>query len=169
MAWQATQPYHQQLEHRNFPQPYYHSDNICGSSFHGLATSVDQQLQLLDINTALSQVKSCIDARVNEMRKRQFPDPKHNYAIEILIRFYQKLQIINNNFYTYANYLHLALVRYNDSSNEFIININNMLIGGKNKTKRKKNNKNKRTKRTKRTKLRFRYIKNKTIKRKKLT
>jgi hypothetical protein len=168
MAWQATQPYHQQLEHRNFPQPYYHSDNICGSSFHGLATSVEQQLQRRDINTALSQVKSCIDARLNEMRKRQFPDTAHNYAIEILNRFYQKLQNINHNFYTFANYLHLALVRYNDANHEFIININNQLIGGKNKTKRKQSKRRKKSKRTKRTNLRFRYIKNKTLKKKKL-
>ena len=162
MAWQSNQQFHQKLETRNTHQPYYHTDNVCGSSFHGLAYTVEQQLQRSDVNTAMNQVKSCIEARQREMRNRQFPDPGHNTAIQILIAFYQKLQIINNNFYNYANYLHLTLVRYNDYNREFIITISNMTIGGKNKIKRRQSKKNKKTK------LRFIYKKNKTLKKKKL-
>jgi hypothetical protein len=110
----------------------------------------------------MNQVKSCIEARQREMRNRQFPDPAHNSAIQILVAFYQKLQIINNNFYNYANYLHLALVRYNDYNREFIITISNMTVGGKNKINRRQSKKNKKTK------LRFKYKKNKTLKRKNL-
>ena len=162
MAWQSNQQFHQKLETRNIPQPYYHTDDICGSSFHGLATSVEQQIQRGYVNDAMTQVKNCIEARQGEMQKRSFPDPAHNAAIQILINFYQKLQIIKNNYGHFANLLHLTLVRYNDYNREFIITISNMTIGGKNKIKRRQSKKNKKTK------LRFRYKKNKTLKKKKV-
>jgi hypothetical protein len=161
MAWQGKKLFHQRLESRDTYQPSYHADHICGSSFHGLAYTVQEQLQRRDVNSAMSQVKSCIEQRQQQMRNRQFPDPEHNGAIQILIAFYQKLQIININFYNYANYLHLALVRYNDSNHEFKITVNNMTVGGKNKIKRRQT-------KNKKTKLRFRYKKNKTLKKKKL-
>lgn len=172
MAWQGKLPFHHQLETRYTPQPNYHTDSVCGSSFHGLAYSVENQIQKGYVNDAMTQVKTCIEARQAEMQKRSYPDPAHNAAIEILINFYHKLQIIRDNYGYFAGLLHTTLVRYNDNNRVFMITISNMTIGGKNKIKRKQTKKTKQTKKnkqTKKTKLRFRYKKNKTLKKNKLT
>jgi acid stress-induced BolA-like protein IbaG/YrbA len=158
MVGQTKKSYIEKLEgFGSRGQPYYHVDDICGSSFHGLATTVEQQIQRGYVNDAMAQVDKCI-------RERQLTayDNSHFFAIQILSRFYQKLQIIANNYVNFYGLLHTTLVRYNDTNHEFKITINDKTVGGKNKIKRRQ------TKKNKKTKLRFRYKKNKTLKKKKL-
>jgi len=156
MVGQTKKSYIEKLESSSW-QPYYHTDDICGSSFHGLATTVEQQIQRGYLNDAMAQVEKCI-----REREKTTYDDSHFFAIQILIRFYQKLQIIANNYVKFYGLIHTTLVRYNDTNHEFKITINDTTVGGKNKIKRRQ------TKKIKKTKLRFSYKKNKTLKKKKL-
>jgi len=140
MAYIGKQPYDlrlTQMEH----QPEYHALDICGSSFHGLATTVEHQLKNREFIKAEDQVNKCIKARQNEMLKRKNPDPAHNNAIQILRSFLYKIHNLMLQPKEWVN-LPYTLVRYNDRTG-FKITINDKVFGGKkriHKTKSKKNN-----------------------------
>jgi len=141
MAYIGKQPYDlrlTQMEH----QSQYHDLDICGSSFHGLATTVENQLKNGDFHKAQDQVNRCIKARQNEMIKRKNPDPAHNIAIQTLRSFLHKINNLMSQLKDQWGNLPNTLVRYNDRTG-FKITINDKVFGGKkriHKTKSKKNN-----------------------------
>ena len=136
MSYFGKLPYHQRLEHVEH-QSWYHNLNICGSSFHGLATTLEEYAKRDDLGLGLKQIDNCINARLDEMRKRQNPDPAHNSAINVLRDLKRKYLSINENHYYYASSLPTTIIRYDDKSNQFIININGKIIrGGKRRFKK---------------------------------
>ena len=75
-------------------QSHYHTNEVCGSLFQGLATTIQQNIQnnkLEGLNNSINQVKKCIEARQYEVRKRSNPDPQHNHAIVVLLDLLKKL------------------------------------------------------------------------------
>ena len=142
MAFIGKKPYDIRLANM-ISQPYYHSDDICGSSFHGLATTVEQKLKNYDFYGARDQVVRCINARQEEMRKRDNPDPAHNHAIQMMIVLLKKIDKLINNITDYSSQLPATLVRYNEGRG-YKITINNRIFGGK--TKKYKNTRRKNTK-----------------------
>lgn len=148
MAFIGKKPYDIRLAHM-ISQPYYHSDDICGSSFHGLATTVEQKLKNYDFYGARDQVVRCINARQKEMRKRDNPDPAHNYAIQTMIVLLKKIDKLINNITDFSSQLPATLVRYNEGKG-YTITINNRIFGGK--TKKYKTTRRKKT-RTRKRKL----------------
>lgn len=136
MAFIGNQPYDIRLGSM-ISQPYYHADDICGSSLHGLATTVEQQLKNYDFYAARDQIVRCIDARQAEMRKRSYPDPAHNNVIQTLIAFLKKIDNLIGNVKTFWSQLPATLVRYNEQKG-FTITIRNRVFGGKRATKRRK-------------------------------
>ena len=136
MSYLGKLPYHKRLEHIEH-QSWYHDMNICGSSFHGLATTLEEYAKRDDLGLGLKQIDNCINARLDEMRKRQNPDPTHNNAINILRDLKRKYLSINENHYYYASSLPTTIIRYDDRSNQFIININGIIVReGKRKFKK---------------------------------
>lgn len=131
MAFIGKKPYDIRLGHM-ISQPYYHRDDICGSSFHGLATTVEQKLKNYDFYGARDQVVRCINARQEEMRKRGNPDPAHNHAIQTMIVLLKKIDKLIDNIVDYSSQLPATLVRYNEGKGYTII-INNRVFGGKSK------------------------------------
>lgn len=129
MAFIGNKPYDIRLGSM-ISQPYYHAADICGSSFHGLATTVEQQLKNYDFYAARDQVVRCIEARQAEMRKRAYPDPAHNYAIKTMISFLNKIDNLIDNVKTLWSQLPATLVRYNEQKG-FVITIDNKVFGGK--------------------------------------
>ena len=129
MAFIGKKPYDIRLAHMT-SQPYYHSDDICGSSFHGLATTVEQKLKNYDFYGARDQVVRCINARQEEMRKRDNPDPAHNHAIQTMMVLLRKIDKMINNITDFSSQLPATLVRYNEGRG-YTIKINNRVFGGK--------------------------------------
>lgn len=60
-------------------RPPYHADNICGSGFDGLATTIEIKLNEGRIEDAIHQLNNCI-----EQRKRMIRDKSHQNVILIL-------------------------------------------------------------------------------------
>jgi len=60
-------------------RPPYHADNICGSGFDGLATTIEIKLNEGRIEEAIHQLNNCI-----EQRKRTTRDKSHQNVILIL-------------------------------------------------------------------------------------
>ena len=151
MAFIGKKPYDIRLAHM-ISQPYYHRDDICGSSFHGLATTVEQKLKNYDFYGARDQVVRCINARQEEMRKRDNPDPAHNHAIQTMMVLLRKIDKMINNITDFSSQLPATLVRYNEGRG-YTIKINNRVFGGKskkNKAIRKKNKMKNKTRKLKR-------------------
>ena len=142
------------LEH----QPYYHDIDICGSSLHGLATTIQQFIQKNRIDLALRQIRRCIKAR--NMHSIN-PDRAHQNIIDNLyilqgqlVDLEKYLNVLEKN--TGLSYHKYILVNYNERRHSFIITFPTIRKGGKKcKTKRNKTRRNK-TKRnkTKRNKTR---------------
>jgi len=132
MAWRGQQPYDIRLGSMERQAEYHHHD-ICGSSFHGLATILEKYFNNFDFHGAREQVLRCIDARENEIRRRQYPDPAHNYAVRVLRGLLRKINYIIENITTlWAQWPSNTsmLVRY-DEQTGFSIIINNRVLGGK--------------------------------------
>ena len=119
-------PYHQRLE-TMISQPSYHSIDNCGSSFHGLATTIEEKIKKDELVDAIKQIKKCIRSRKDEMRKRSFPDPAHNHAVKVLEKFLRSVTKLHDERYYYAEKLKYALVRFDT---EFVITIGDKKIGG---------------------------------------
>jgi hypothetical protein len=143
MAHYGRLPYQQRLEHADF-QASYHKDDVCGSSFHGLATTLEKFAQQDNLEAGLAQIKRCIDARKAEIEKRSYPDPAHNIAVKVLEDLFKKYAYIQKNNYHYVPFLDTTIIRYDDDANQFSINIRGEMIkGGKRRFKKitKKRNK----------------------------
>lgn len=136
MAFIGNKPYDIRLGSM-ISQPYYHSNDICGSSFHGLATTVEQQLKNYDFYAARDQIVRCIEARKDEMRKRSYPDPAHNHAIRTMVAFLNKIDNLIANVKTLWRQLPATLVRYSEQKG-FVITINDKVFGGNSFRKYKK-------------------------------
>ena len=133
MAFIGNKPYDIRLGSM-ISQPYYHAIDICGSSLHGLATTVEQQLKNYDFYAARDQIVRCIDARQAEMRKRSYPDPAHNNVIQVLIEFLRKIDSLIANVKNFWGQLPATFVRYNEEKG-FTITIRNRVFGGRHATK----------------------------------
>lgn len=157
MAYKSNMSFVERLEHRNTAQPKYHADDVCGSSFHGLAYSLQIYAQENNVNEGLEQIKRCIDARQQEMRSRAYPDPSHNEAIRILTRLYLLYTTLRQ--YD-ENYLGRTVVSFDDREQKFTIFVNDKRLylreehaGGKKHKSRKRTRKNKSRKKTRKNKL----------------
>jgi hypothetical protein len=143
MSYYGKLPYQQRLEFMTH-QPSYHQLDICGSNFHGLATTLEKYAKTDNLGLGLQQIDKCIQARLNEMQKRSYPDRSHNMAIESLRDLQRKYLYVNENYYYFGNSLPSIIIRYDDNTLKFIINIGGKIIrGGKNKNITKKYKKRK--------------------------
>lgn len=107
--------YAQRLERRTHQDNYHHIE-VCGSSFHGLATTLEGFATKNEIANGLAQIDRCITARRREIERRDKPDPIHNDAIEQLIalhRAYARLM------YKDPEILKKAMIRYSDKDHRF--------------------------------------------------
>lgn len=120
MAYKGNQPYDFRLSAME-SQSSYHADDICGSSFHGLATSIELKLKNYDYQSARKQVLICINARKYEMSQRRYPDPAHNRAIVVMEDLLRKINNLILNINTLNKYLPTAIVRYNEQKGYRII------------------------------------------------
>lgn len=135
MAHYGKLPYHQRLEFMTY-QPSYHNLDTCGSNFHGLATTLEKYARTDNLGLGLQQIDKCIEERLAEMNKRAYPDRAHNIAIETLRDLRRKYLYINENYYYYGSALPSTIIRYNDPTAKFVINISGKIIqGGKKKRK----------------------------------
>jgi hypothetical protein len=157
MSYYGKLPYHQRLEYISH-QSSYHNLETCGSSFHGLATTLEKYAKSDNLGLGLQQIDKCIEARLTEMNKRSYPDRAHNMAIETLRDLRKKYLYINENHYYYSSSLPSTIIRYNDATSNFVINIAGKIIrGGKNKSRKikHKSRKTKNKRQIKKTKKRI--------------
>jgi hypothetical protein len=117
--------YTERFEDASF-QSYYHTDSLCGSGFHGLATTIERLAKAGQLREARDQIKNCIATRQIEINKRRFPDPYHNRVIGILNDFYHKFVKLQRHYINYIPILNTTLVRYDDTSHTFKVTIGGM-------------------------------------------
>lgn len=84
-------PYHLRMEQKEY-EADYHRDNLCGSSYYGLATTIQRLLRNGNLTKSITQVNSCIKARERYSRAIGSPDSSHKKAISILSDFKSKLE-----------------------------------------------------------------------------
>jgi hypothetical protein len=111
-----NQNYHHKVEHSEY-QAKYHKDDICGSSFHGLAQTIQKKLRKDEFTNALNQIQKCIDMRYQYLKKNEEYE-NHLYPIRVLQTFYKKVFYINENHYLYKQSLPELLIHY--KRNQFI-------------------------------------------------
>jgi hypothetical protein len=87
----SKNPYHLRMETKEY-QADYHKDKLCGSSYYGLATTIQRLLRNGKLINSISQVNSCIKARERYSRAIGSPEPSHEEAIYILSDFKSKLE-----------------------------------------------------------------------------
>jgi len=75
------------FEKRNYGQPNYHDDEICGSGNDGLAGSIQQKLNEGLLLRAINQLERCIKAR-----QETAVDTSHKNLIPILTEFLEQLR-----------------------------------------------------------------------------
>lgn len=66
-------------------QPPYHDDDVCGSTFHGLASTLEKFAVANNVTKGLEQIDRCIAARRAELEKRRYPNAAHHTAIDTVI------------------------------------------------------------------------------------
>ena len=92
-------------------RPRYHADNICGSGFDGLATTIEIKLNEGKIGEAINQLNTCIKERRLTTR-----DKSHQNVILILENFLKKVKKYDedpdllNNVINHGGFI----VRYNE-------------------------------------------------------
>jgi hypothetical protein len=129
----------QELEHKEY-QPFHHDINICGSSLHGLATTIQRMLAKKRKGDAIAQVDRCINARLLDIMRHNGGDSAHLNIIRILREFKTRLEEYNTD-------LAVRAVTYNDEEQTFKIIL--VGLGGRYKKSYKKHKKNiKRRRRT---------------------
>ena len=137
MAYYGRLPYAQRLEHKE-KQAWYHTDDTCGSSFHGLAYTLQEYAKNDDLTSVLAQIDRCINARQAEMRARTNPDPAHNAAVVTLIDLRNKILRIIRFHHFYSPGLPSTIITYSDSTGRFSIEVGGLSVGGfKNKNKKR--------------------------------
>jgi hypothetical protein len=168
------------FENREYGQPAYHDDNICGSGNDGLASTIQTQLNAGQLVEAINQIKRCISGR-----EVTAVDRTHKNLIPIYKDFLEQLQlymgvggpneeyqdVLRNGgfivkFYHYTNPSVFIVsqarnLTYIDENLEEVLTKRSRKGGGSRKYKRTKNKRRRGT--TKRTKRRKGY--NQTIKR----
>jgi len=84
-------PFHLQVElNPDKHLAWYHTDELCGSTLHGLATTLERFVTDNRVDEGLRQLRRCIDARKQEAERRTHPDPQHNVLIRALEHFYRE-------------------------------------------------------------------------------
>lgn len=119
----------QDLEHKEY-QPFHHDINICGSSLHGLATTIQGMLGEKRKDSAIAQVDRCITARINDAARHNGGDPAHLNIIRILQEFRTQIEEYNTD-------IAIRSVNYNDEKQSF--KITSVGWGGKYKKSRRYN------------------------------
>lgn len=137
MSYYGKLPYQQRLEFMTH-QPSYHQLDVCGSNFYGLATTLEKYAKTDNLGLGLEQIDKCIEARLKEMQKRSYPDRAHNIAIESLRDLRRKYLYINKNYYYFSSSLPSIIIRYDNKTSNFIINIGGKVIKGGRKNKKTK-------------------------------
>jgi hypothetical protein len=143
----ASIPSTQRTEDAEF-ESKYHANDVCGSNFHGLATTIQRLIQEGRLNEAIEQVRRCIEARKAEQRRKGF-DSGHNEAIQSLKLFLIELQTLDAGMFYTQKAFPTMIVKYSDTTRRFSIIIGNYTFihsGGKrikhNKNKKRKTRKN---------------------------
>jgi hypothetical protein len=84
-------PFHLQVElNPDKHLAWYHTDDVCGSTLHGLATTLERHVTNNRVDEGLRQIRRCIDARKSDIERRTLPDPKHLALIHSLEKFYHE-------------------------------------------------------------------------------
>jgi hypothetical protein len=138
----------QELEHKEY-QPTHHAVDICGSSLHGLASTIQHMLSKGNKVGAIAQVDRCIKARTDDVNRHNGGDTAHLFIIG-------RLQIFKKQLEDYDTNVKIRIITYDDDTYTFNI-IPDMLyiprdLGGKYKKTHRKNRKNKRTRKIKKRK-----------------
>lgn len=76
------------FENRQYGQPGYHDDEICGSGNDGLAHTINKKLNKGQLVGAIEQIKRCIRGR-----EVTAIDSSHKNTIPLLIEFLEQLEI----------------------------------------------------------------------------
>ena len=106
----------EKLEHRVFPQPPYHDDDKCGSSNHGLSSTLEKFAVKNDVAEGLRQITRCIDARKEFMEKQRSPNASHHAAVTLVEGLYNKyLKLAGYN----SEQLKTTIVRFYDGPPSF--------------------------------------------------
>jgi hypothetical protein len=121
----SKNPYHLRMETKEY-QADYHRDNLCGSSYYGLATTIQRLLRNGELTKSISQVNSCIKARQrysravrsSEPSDKNFHKDSHKEAIKILSDFKSKLEDLLS---LESDVLHDLSVHFDKSINLFVI------------------------------------------------
>lgn len=127
MAYQGKLPYSQRMETMTH-QSSYHTDDVCGSNLHGLATTLEFLAQNNKVQEGLEQISRCINARKAEIEKRSAPDPAHNAVVVSLSRLYRSYSLL---LHRDAETLKSALVRFSNASNFFRVFLGNLELNEK--------------------------------------
>ena len=120
MAYRGRKPYHKRIDSAYgqgvHPQAGYHADDVCGSSLHGLATTIERLLQEGRVDDALEQLDRCIAARRALLAGFGGGDWAHNMVIESVTRLQKVVADIKKKLekkdHNYRVGLSSALVRY---------------------------------------------------------
>ena len=134
----------EKLEHRVFPQPPYHDDDKCGSSNHGLATTLEKFAVENKVADGLLQIQRCIDARRAFMAKRVSVNESHHAQVDLVEKLYhQYLKLGGYN----SEQLKTTLVRFYDGPPmRFEIKcIGNIVGGGLTRKNKRRSAKTRRT------------------------
>ena len=146
MAWFGTGSYAQRLEHRN-EQPLYHSDDVCGSTFSGLASTLERFAVSNEVGAGMAQIRKCIEARKEVLlRRRDGGNAAHHQAITMLEQLQRNYMLLGG----YGeDTLRTTLVRFKEPPMRFEITINGgRIMGGGFTSKNKRHSvKNRRTSR----------------------
>lgn len=98
-------------EREDSKRPNYHTIDICGSGFDGLATTIETYLNEGQIQKAINQVNTCINQREPTAK-----DKSHQKAIKTLKNFLSHLEWYDNNPYSFNDIINHGgfIVRYNE-------------------------------------------------------
>lgn len=158
MAYRGWQPYHKRIDSAYGqgvrPQAGYHTDDVCGSSLHGLATTIEQLLQQGRVDDALAQLDRCIAARRALLAGFGGGDAAHNMVIESVTRLRKVVAGIKNKLdkgdFNYRVGLPSTLVRYVEDTepHKFEVVIDRGILSGGRKSRTMKSKKGRKRGRT---------------------
>jgi hypothetical protein len=111
-------PYHIKMETKEYESDY-HKDNLCGSTYYGLATTLQQKVRSGNLIKAIKQVHACIKSRERYTNKIGV-NSSHEEAISIMIDLKDKLidliPLMNE-----PGVLENISIDFDDSVNMFVI------------------------------------------------
>lgn len=113
-------PYHIKAESKEH-QSAYHSDKLCGSSFHGLATAVQKLIQENKINAAIRRVTDCYYARQRYNEKIGSTNESHKLSEALIFDLLDQLKDLQRMMESDPDYDYTTvLVRYSESDGFYI-------------------------------------------------